>query len=208
MILIGQYDSPFVRRVAIALRRYPLPFEHRPWSVWGDADQIALHNPLRRVPTLLLDDGTALLETFVILDALDEQAGPSRALLPANGPLRRDGLRVAALSAGIADKAVTLLYASLKLMAPSQVWTERCTRQIVETFQVLEADRAKRGTPYWLGQSLTHADIAFACAFRFVREAHPGLLDATRLPSLSEQAARCEELREFREIVLPITNKL
>ncbi|HEX2669966.1 MAG TPA: glutathione S-transferase N-terminal domain-containing protein, partial [Polyangiaceae bacterium] len=57
MILIGQYDSPFVRRVGIALRHYGLSFEHRPWSVWGNAAQIAQHNPLRRVPTLLLDDG-------------------------------------------------------------------------------------------------------------------------------------------------------
>ena len=39
MILIGQYDSPFVRRVAIALRLYGLPFEHRPWSTFGDADK-------------------------------------------------------------------------------------------------------------------------------------------------------------------------
>ena len=39
MILIGQYDSPFVRRVAIALRLYDLPFEHRPWSTFGDADK-------------------------------------------------------------------------------------------------------------------------------------------------------------------------
>jgi glutathione S-transferase len=37
MFLIGQYDSPFVRRVAIALRLYGLPFEHRPWSTFGDA---------------------------------------------------------------------------------------------------------------------------------------------------------------------------
>ena len=42
MILIGQYDSPFVRRVAIALRLYAMPFEHRPWSTFGDADKIAL----------------------------------------------------------------------------------------------------------------------------------------------------------------------
>ena len=41
MILIGQYDSPFVRRVAMALRLYGLPFEHRPWSTFGDADKIA-----------------------------------------------------------------------------------------------------------------------------------------------------------------------
>ena len=62
MFLIGQYDSPFVRRVAIALRLYDLPFEHRPWSTFGDADKIAPYNPLRRVPTLVLDSGEALID--------------------------------------------------------------------------------------------------------------------------------------------------
>ena len=57
MFLIGQYDSPFVRRVAIALRLYGLPFEQRPWSVFGDAEKIAAYNPLIRVPTLVLDNG-------------------------------------------------------------------------------------------------------------------------------------------------------
>jgi len=91
MILIGQYDSPFVRRVGIALGTYGLAFEHRPWSVWGDAEKIAAHNPLRRVPTLLLDDGTALVETFAILDTIDELVPAQRALLPRSGPARRDG---------------------------------------------------------------------------------------------------------------------
>ena len=63
MFLIGQYDSPFVRRVAIALRLYGIPFEHRPWSTFGDAETIAPYNPLRRVPTLVLDDGEALIES-------------------------------------------------------------------------------------------------------------------------------------------------
>ena len=40
MILIGQYDSPFVRRVAITLKIYGLAYDHRPWSVWGDAEKI------------------------------------------------------------------------------------------------------------------------------------------------------------------------
>src|SRR5882672_10091388 len=148
MILIGQYDSPFVRRVAIALRHCGVPFEHRPWSVWADADQIARYNPLRRVPTLLLDDGSVLLESFCILDAIDELVGPERALLPASGPERRTGLRVAALATGICDKAVSLLYSSPDLMAPSQGWTERCKQQIVDTFRVLDAERAVHTTAY------------------------------------------------------------
>ena len=63
MILIGQFDSPFVRRVGIALRLYALPFEHRPWSTFGDADCLGAYNPLRRVPTLVLDDGEVLIES-------------------------------------------------------------------------------------------------------------------------------------------------
>ena len=48
MILIGQYDSSFVRRVGIALRIYELAFEHRPWSVFSDRERVQAFNPLMR----------------------------------------------------------------------------------------------------------------------------------------------------------------
>ena len=60
MILIGQYDSPFVRRVGIAMTLYGLVFEHRPWSVFGDAEKIRAFSPLTRVPTLVLEGGDYL----------------------------------------------------------------------------------------------------------------------------------------------------
>jgi len=208
MILIGQYDSPFVRRVAIALHHYDLPFEHRPWSVWANAAQIAQYNPLRRVPTLLLNDGTALVETFAILDSVDELVPAERTLIPRSGVARRDIMRIAALAAGIADKAVTLLYSALALMQPSPMWTERCRRQIVESFALLEAERAGRTSIYWFGEALSHADIALACSYRFTCEAHPDLIARERFPSLRAQADRCEALPEFKAAYLPITNNL
>jgi glutathione S-transferase len=208
MILLGQYDSPFVRRVAITLHYYGLAFEHRPWSVWGDADKIAQFNPLRRVPTLLLEDGSSLLETFAIVDYVDELAPAGRLLLPVSGKLRRDGLRIAALAAGVADKAVSLLYASLDLMQPSQRWTERCRGQVLETLGVLNVERAARTSPYWFGDGLSHADIGFACAYRFCLDAHPGLIDRAQFPALTAQAERCEALPEFQRVYLPITNNL
>src|SRR6476659_8489741 len=103
MILIGQYDSPFVRRTAIALRLYGLPFEHRPWSTFGDAEKIAPYNPLRRVPTLVLDGGEALIESFAILDYLDELVGPDKAMLARSGPERRRQLRICALATGLIE---------------------------------------------------------------------------------------------------------
>ncbi len=208
MILIGQYDSPFVRRVAITLHYYGLEFEHRPWSVWGDAETIAQYNPLRRVPTLLLEDGSALVETFAILDYVDELAPPERWLLPAAGKLRRDGLRIAALAAGVADKAVTLLYSSLELMQPSARWTERCRSQVLDTLGVLNVERAARTSPFWFGDALSHADVGFACAYRFTRDALPDLIVPSRFPALTAQAARCEALPEFQQVYLPLTNNL
>src|SRR6202008_2015847 len=83
MILIGQYDSPFVRRVGIALTLYGLPFEHRPWSTFGDADKVRPYNPLVRVPTLVLDDGEVLIESHSILDHIDSLVPADRRLFPA-----------------------------------------------------------------------------------------------------------------------------
>jgi glutathione S-transferase len=208
MILIGQYDSPFVRRVAVTLRCYGLSYEHRAWSVWGDAEKIAVYNPLRRVPTLVLDDGSALSDSFVIIDALDELVGADRALLPRSGPLRREGLRLTALATGLADKAVSLLYERLFRGAPAQVWLDRCTRQVIDTLGVLETDRASRLTPFWLGPNLSHLDVAFTCAYRFTREAHPSLFDPARFPALEAQAAQCERLEPFSAVVQPIVNTL
>jgi len=208
VILLGQYDSPFVRRVAITLHYYELPFEHRPWSVWGDAEKIAEYNPLRRVPTLILEDGGVLVETFAILDYVDELAPPERLLLPVSGRLRREGLRIAALAAGVADKSVALLYASLDLMQPSQRWTDRCRGQVLETLSRLELERATSASPYWFGDALSHADVGFACAYRFTREAHPDLIDPSRFPALTAQADRCETLPAFQAVYLPITNNL
>jgi glutathione S-transferase len=205
MILIGQYDSPFVRRVGIALRLYDLPFEHRPWSTFGDAGKIAPYNPLRRVPTLVLDDGEVLIESTAILDHLDETAGQSRAMIAENGPRRREALKVCALATGLGDKAVSLVYERLLHREKSDVWMKRCETQIAGVLDALEADRAGRKSAYWFGDAIGHADIAVACVIRFAREAHPGVFDARRWPALTAHAEQCEALPPFQEIAQPFS---
>jgi glutathione S-transferase len=204
VILIGQYDSPFVRRVAIALRLYGLAFDHRPWSVFGDAQRIAPYNPLLRVPVLVLDDGEALIESAVILDHLDELAGPARALVAREGSLRREALKVCALATGLGDKAVSLIYERVLHQERSQVWEERCRSQIGAVLDALEGDRKRRATDFWFGDDIGHADIAVACVLRVAREAHPEIFAAERWPALAAHAARCEALPPFRDIVQPL----
>lgn len=204
MNLIGQYDSPFVRRVALALRFYGIPFEHTPWSTFGDAEKIALYNPLMRVPTLVLDDGEVLIESTAILDFLDEISGPSRALIPDCGHVRREVLHICALATGLGDKAVSLLYERVLRGEESKRWVERCRSQIAGVFASLEEDRMRHKTRFWFGDDITHADIAVACVIRFTREAHAGLFDAARYPALDRHAETCEALQPFQDIVQPL----
>ena len=204
MILIGQYDSPFIRRVAIAMRLYGLAFEHRPWSTFGDADKIAPFNPLRRVPTLVLEDGEVLIESTAILDYLDEVVGPEKAMIAARGPERRHALKICALATGLGDKAVSLIYERVLRKDRLNLWVERCEAQIGGVLEVLENERSAIASPYWFGERIGHADIAVACVLRFTGEAHPALLDAARYPALIAHAARCEALPPFREIVQPL----
>jgi glutathione S-transferase len=204
MFLIGQYDSPFVRRVAIALRLYGLAFEHRPWSTFGDGDRIAPYNPLRRVPTLVLEGGEALIESMAILDYLDELVGPERAMIPAKGAERRRQLRICALASGLGDKSVSLVYESVLRKEQLKLWVDRCEAQIVGALDVLEQERNAAKTPYLFGERIGHSDIMVACALRFTHEAHPNLYNATRYPALVAHAAQCEALPPFREIAQPL----
>jgi len=204
MFLIGQYDSPFVRRVAIAMRFYGLAFEHKPWSTFGDADKIAPYNPLTRVPTLVLDSGEALIESSIILDHLDELVGEGKAMIAAHGAERRRQLRLCALAAGLGDKAVSLVYERVLRKEPLKLWVERCQAQISGVLAVLEKERAAVKTPYLFGERIGHSDVALACVLRFTSEAHPQLFDPARYGALAAHAARCEALPPFQEIVQPL----
>ena len=203
MILIGQFDSPFVRRVGIALRLYGIPFEHRPWSVFGDAEKIRAINPLVRVPTLQLDGGAVLIDSHIILDHLDSLVPLERRMFPVGEPARREALKVATLATGLAEKAVSLFYERALHEVASPVWSERCRAQIRDVAAALEADRAGRRGAYWFGETIGHADIAVAAALRFVGEAHPGLLDLGSHAALAAHAERCEALPVFQEIAQP-----
>lgn len=203
MILIGQYDSSFVRRIAIALKLYGIRFEHQPWSITGDVDKIQPYNPLIRVPTLLLDNGDVLIESNLILDYIDGLVAPAERLYPQAEPHRHRALHVAALATGMADKAVSLFYEKVLHKEVSQFWVDRCRSQIMAALDRLDADRTSRQTLYWFGEKIGHADIAVACALRHATEAHPELIPMEDFPALQTHAARLEELPVFREISQP-----
>jgi glutathione S-transferase len=203
MILIGQYDSSFVRRVGLALRLYGLAFEHRPWSVFSDKDKIRPINPLMRVPVLVLDDEDTLVDSHLILAHLESVVPAERSLWPATEPDRHRAFKVAGLATGLADKGVSLFYEQVLHKEVSPIWVERCRAQISGALSMLEEDRDDRHSPYWFGDAIGHADIAVACAIRHTTEALPDLVAMQDYPALRAHCERLEALPVFREISQP-----
>jgi len=106
MILVGQYDSPFVRRVAITLNLYGMKFERNAISVFGDAKKMAQINPVVRIPSLILESGEVMIDSGAIIDYLDELVGPQKALMPRSGDERRRVLQIVTMAAGAIEKTV------------------------------------------------------------------------------------------------------
>ncbi len=69
-----------MRRVAVTLHHYHMPFERNTISVFSNAKKMQKINPLIRIPSLELASGEILIDSWAILDYLDELAGPARAL--------------------------------------------------------------------------------------------------------------------------------
>ena len=203
MILIGQFDSPYTRRVGIALELYGLPYQHRPWSTFGDPEKIAAYNPLLRVPTLVLDDGEVLIETLAILDAVDEMAAPGQRLVAAAGAPRRKTLQIAAFAGGVSDKVVMAYYSAKFHASADASFVARIDGQIRATLDWLERDRAKAPGNWWLGAKMTHADIAVAATIRHFRETIGADWDFSPWPALERHAARSEALDVFKKVFQP-----
>lgn len=194
MILVGQYDSPFVRRVAVSLRVLGFAYAQDTKSVFGDFDAMRRINPLGRIPSLILDSGETLIDSAAILDWLDQTVGPERALLPPSGLARRAALRRIALAVGVVDKCGAAAYE--RIIRPSRYrwpeWIERCRLQAAGALAALAAEIWPPDAP------LDQAQITTACALRYVRLTDPELWPAGRHPTLEALSARCEARPEFQ----------
>ena len=199
IILIGMFDSPFVRRVAVSMHLLEMPFEHRNWSVGRDFELIRQFNPLGRVPVLVLPDGESLIDSAAILDFLDESAGPGRALLPRSGKDRRDALRVLSIALGAADKGIQQLYE--RAFRPQEKrhepWTDRCRRQMHGALGELDRMAQAHAGSWLIAERLTQADVTTACAYTFLCDALSVDQSWMVYPGLADLAARCEALPAF-----------
>jgi len=195
MILVGQYDSPYVRRVAITLHHYGMPFERNPISVFADAGEMARINPLVRIPSLVLDGGDVLTDSGAIVDYLDDLAGPERALVPRAGEERWRVLQVLAVVTGTIDKVGAFVYEQ-HFHPPAHVnpdWLARLKAQTTGGMQWLE----RRLAGDWFFDRFTQADLTAGCLLGYLNLRLQELLREGRYPKLEALSKRCEALPAF-----------
>ncbi len=195
--LVGQYDSPYTRRVAISLYLLGIEFEQLPLSLFSDFDEMKALNPLVRIPSLILNENEVLIDSAAILDYLDEQAGPQKALIPPRGEGRRKALKIIAIATGAIDKAMAINYE--RNQRPNdkfyEPWVERLTTQLASALTSLNA---LEQTPWLLGVSISPADITTASMIGYIRLYAPDLIRSGQYTNLEIIAAKCEDEPAFK----------
>ncbi len=199
MRLIGMWDSPYVRRVAISLKFMGIPFEADQVSVFRHFDAFAAINPVVKAPTLVTDDGLVLMDSNLILDHATLLAAPGRQLMPADLKDHARAQRILGLALAACEKSVQIVYEhnlrpAEKLHRP---WLERVHGQLSAALRLLEDEMQPEGGTSWLfGPRPLQPDITSAVAWRFI-SAMVDEIKTSVHPRLAKFSQRAEALPEF-----------
>ncbi len=207
MKLIGSYFSPYTRRVAVSLNALDLAYEFVPVSVLTEQDSVRVHNPVVRVPVLLLPEGEALIESGAILDEVDHMVASDKALTPREGMWRRRVMQTTALAVACIEKAQWAFYEGRFRPAAKifQPWVAHNDGQVLGGLSKLESLAREVGRDKWLAgtAAMSQADITTAVVFGSVNVLRPDLNVTEAFPALKHFAYRCEEMDIFRRAPAP-----
>lgn len=166
MKLLSAPPSPFGRKVKITAKMKGLAswitIENVDTMPSGDTP-LSRENPLGKIPVLILDDGTQIYDSAVICEYLDSLK-PAPALFPANGPARYRALTLAALSDGIMEAALALVYE--KRFRPEDKWVASWMER--QNFKIDNAlDHLEPNPPAW-AKTPDYGHITLAAALGYL----------------------------------------
>ncbi len=180
--LIATLTSPYARKVRIALAEKKIEYALEIDSPWTAGNAVADFNPLGKIPVLVLDDGTRLFDSRVIVEYLDTVSPVSR-LIPEPSRQRIAVRRWEALADGLCDAAAAVnLERKRAARQQSKDWIARQQEKI--TLALAEMARELDERAWCNGEGYTLADIATGCALGYLdlrfpeidwRDAHPNL---------------------------------
>src|SRR5690349_7245776 len=166
-------------------------------SPWSGDNPLHAFNPLGKVPVLVLDDGTHLYDSRVIVEYLDTVSPVSR-LIPEPSRQRIAVRRWEALADGVCDAAA--LIAQEQRRPPQQqspAWIERQSRKVALGIDELARELGDRA--WCSGESYSLADIATGCALGYLDLRQPHLTWRADHPNLVRLAEKLAKRPSFAE---------
>jgi glutathione S-transferase len=166
MKLLGGIISPYTRKVRIVLAEKKIECEFEIADVNPPENPVNAYNPLGKVPTLLMDDGTALFDSRVIVEFLDS-VSPIARLIPEDNRERVAVRRWEALADGCLDAGLLVRYESVRpKKEQSADWSSKQTGKLKRGLASIAAELGER--PWCHGDRYTLADIAVLCCLGWV----------------------------------------
>jgi glutathione S-transferase len=199
--LIASLTSPYARKVRIALAEKKIEYVLSTENPWAPDNAVTGFNPLGKVPVLVLDDGTNLFDSRVIVEYLDT-VSPVGRLIPEPSRQRIAVKRWEALADGICDAASTIV---LELRRPavqqSREWVDRQRDKVVRGVRELATELDDK--PWCNGETYSLADIATGCALGYLDFRQPDIDWRTGNPNLARLAEKLAKRPAFAETVPP-----
>src|SRR6266850_930162 len=170
MKLIASHTSPYARKVRIALAEKKIDYELVEESHWAAQTTVPAYNTLGKVPVLVLDDGTTLFDSRVIVEYLDTVSPVSR-LIPEPNRQRIVVKRWEALADGICDAAAAVVLERKRpIRQQNNDWLDRHRRKIDLALKELGDELGEKA---WCnGEAYSLADIATGCALAYLDLRH------------------------------------
>lgn len=199
MKLIGSHTSPYTRKVRIVLAEKKMEYDFVVERPRDPGSVVPSINPLGRVPTLLLDDETALFDSRVIVEHIDNIT-PNNKLLPAPNRERTEVKRWEALADGVCDAAVAVVMERQRPVGErSPTWIQYHEETIVRTLGFMENHLGDKN--HCMGTHLSLADIAVGAALGYLCLRFPELDWQTDYPNLARLYEKLQQRQSFIDTV-------
>jgi len=201
MKLFTAATSPYARKVRIVLVEKKIDCEYVDDNPWEAQSAVPPFNPLGKIPVLVLDDGTPLYDSRVIVGYLDTLTPVSR-LIPGPSRQRIAVRRWEALADGVCDAALTALRETKR---PAQQQScEWIARQLEKIRRGVAEMSNELGDRAWCsGDAYTLADIATGCALGYLDLRHPSIDWRGEYSNLAKHAEKLGKRASFAETALP-----
>jgi glutathione S-transferase len=199
MKLIGSHASPFARKVRVVLAEKRIDYEFEVDDPWKSDAITPRFNPLGKVPVLVLDDGTTLFDSRVIVSFLDN-ASPLGRLLPAENRERVEVRRWEALADGVLDAGIAARVESRReAKLRSAPWIERQMGKVRSGLAAMDSDLGER--PWCAGNGFTLADIALGVCLGWLDFRYPKMNWKKDHANLTRTFVKLSERQSFIDTI-------